>query len=98
MNLLKETKDILELNGKNIFDIEWFGTSEHSYDCDLQQLINIEYDDGYGCAEIPDNFILVGVDFWLERHEYDGSEWWEYKSMPEKPKEVEVAKKLIEWK
>lgn len=25
---------------------------------------------------------------WLERHEYDGSEWWEYKTMPTEPFET----------
>ena len=43
---------------------------------------NFEYNDGFGSEEINTELILVGKDFWLERHEYDGSEWWEYKSMP----------------
>ena len=43
---------------------------------------NVEYNDRYGLEEINTKLILVGKDFWLERHEYDGSEWWEYKSMP----------------
>jgi hypothetical protein len=30
--------------------------------------------------------IVVGKDWWLERHEYDGSEWWEFKTMPDKNK------------
>lgn len=98
MNLLQETKELLAENGKTIFDIEWFGTAECEYICDLQQLLNIEYNDGFGCAEIPEDFILVGEDFWLERHEYDGAEWWEYKTMPIKPKESKSTLKLIEWK
>lgn len=32
--------------------------------------------------------IVVGKDFWLERHEYDGSEWWEFKSIPMEPEET----------
>ena len=43
---------------------------------------NVEYNDGYGLEEINTDLILVGKDFWLERGTYDGSEWWEYKSMP----------------
>ena len=37
--------------------------------------------DGETIAKYP--FLKnLGRDFWLERHEYDGSEWWEYKSIP----------------
>ena len=49
---------------------------------DFIEHANFEYNDGYGIEEINTDLILVGKDFWLERHEYDGSEWWEYKSMP----------------
>jgi hypothetical protein len=31
--------------------------------------------------------MVIGSDWWLERHEYDGSEWWEFKSLP-KPREA----------
>ena len=34
------------------------------------------------------DLIVVGKDFWIERHEYDGSELWEFKRMPEEPKET----------
>jgi len=27
----------------------------------------------------------VGDDWWLERHEYDGSEWWVFQKLPIKP-------------
>ena len=49
---------------------------------------NFSYDNGYGGEEIPLDLIVVGKDFWLERHEYDGSEWWEFKSMPDEPEET----------
>ncbi len=97
VNLLEETINILKDNGKTIFDIEWFGTIDCEYNCDLQKLINLDYDDGYGLAEVPAGFVLVGAGFWLERHEYDGSEWWEYKSMPERPRESKQAVRLIEF-
>lgn len=43
----------------------------------------ITYDRGYGSAFINQTLTVVGVSgWWLERHEYDGSEWWEYKSTP----------------
>ena len=45
------------------------------------------YDSDYGIEEVRD-FLVVGDDWWLERHSYDGSEWWEYKTLPPRPSEV----------
>ena len=49
---------------------------------------NFFYDNGYGGNEIPMDLIVVGKDFWLERHTYDGAEWWEYKEIPEEPEDI----------
>ena len=43
---------------------------------------NKNYDNGFGGTEVLEVTMIVGKDFWLERHEYDGSEWWEYKELP----------------
>lgn len=43
---------------------------------------NKNYDNGFGGTEVIEVTMIVGKDFWLERHEYDGSEWWEYKELP----------------
>lgn len=40
------------------------------------------YDSGYGCSEILSNLMIVGWNWWLERREYDGSEWWELETKP----------------
>lgn len=96
MNLLKETVDVLKDNGKTLLDIEWVGTIDSEYECNLCELIDIDYDNGYGGAEIPSGFILAGNDFWLERHEYDGSEWWEYKELPSRPSIKKNVKSLID--
>lgn len=85
MNLLKETKEILASKGKTIADIEWFGTRLGEMKGDIETLFNFEYDNGFGGAEINANLICVGDGFWLERHEYDGSEWWGYKELPINP-------------
>lgn len=46
----------------------------------------IEYDAGYGTQEINKHLVIVFEDgSWLERAEYDGSEWWEYKDTPQRP-------------
>ena len=47
------------------------------------------YDNGFGLAEIPSNLKILGWNWWLERAEYDGSEWWELKTMPIIPHYVE---------
>ena len=85
MNLLNETRDILLSNNKTFDDVIFIGdrtTHTKMTVKDFLEHANVEYNGGYGIEEINTKLILVGKDFWLERHEYDGSEWWEYKSMP----------------
>ena len=84
-NLLKETKEILEQYGKTFDDVLFVGDRATHTKMTVKEFLehaNVEYKNGYGIEEINTELILVGKDFWLERHEYDGSEWWEYKSMP----------------
>ena len=92
-NLLKETIEILNENGKTESDVLWVGRGFGTLNMkeykttweDFKEKADFEYDDGYGGNEIPMDLIIVGKDFWLERHEYDGSEWWEFKTMPKEP-------------
>lgn len=99
INLLKETIECINENGKQTSDVLWVGRDYHKYKTkenicykttwdDFCLKANFEYDDGYGGTEIPMDLIVVGKDFWLERHEYDGSEWWEFKTMPVEPEET----------
>lgn len=84
-NFLEETLDMLKDCGKTEDDVLWVGRCE-DFTSGLPDVkntwewfkskANFEYDNGYGGAEIPLSLVVVGVDFWLERHEYDGSEWW----------------------
>lgn len=98
-NLLKETIKCLHDNDKTEVDVLWVGRNYYDYKIkeyvcykntweDFCLKANFEYDGGYGSTEIPMDLIVVGKDFWLERHEYDGSEWWEFKAMPIEPKET----------
>jgi hypothetical protein len=43
--------------------------------------LDFNYDAGYGSQQL-DGLVLFNDNTWLERHEYDGSEWWEYKRCP----------------
>lgn len=51
---------------------------------------NEVYDSGYGCECVDRELKVVGDDWWLERHEYDGSEWWEFKQKPTQTEKVDV--------
>lgn len=86
MNLLKETRAVLREHGKTTNDVIWVGRRSINAVCSWgdfeEQAENIEYDNSYGIPEIPEDLVVVGVDWWLERAEYDGSEWWEYKTFP----------------
>ena len=88
-NLLKETKNVLRENGKKPSDVVWVGCRE--FQIPISEFIKCadrEYDEGFGAPHVAEDLPIVGSDFWLERHEYDGSEWWEYKELPQTPQEV----------
>jgi len=83
MNLLKETLEVLERNKVSPSDV-CFVTDGKS-DCGWKEFADnadFEYDEGYGGNEINLSLKIVGKDWWLERGEYDGSEWWEFKRRP----------------
>ena len=85
INLKDETLEILNKYGKTWDDVEWVGSVNWNLTVDKNQFLILadrEYNNGYGGNEVSPDLVVVGKDFWLERHEYDGSEWWEYKSMP----------------
>lgn len=86
MNLLCETREILRKHGHDFSDILWVGTSTYIILTeDFIDLANVDYDNGFGCTNVNENLVVVGDGWWLERAEYDGSEWWEYKTPPKKP-------------
>jgi hypothetical protein len=88
INLYHEIVEELEENNKTIKDIFWVGTNEATIDRAqfLEETKDIEYDNGFGGAEIASDLILVGVDWWLSRGEYDGSEWWTFNTLPRRPR------------
>lgn len=88
-NLLKETINVLKENGKTISHIQFVACNQGIID--LGQFFSLAdrlYDDSFGGAEVLQDLVVVGPDWWLERHEYDGSEWWEYKERPKMPDKV----------
>ena len=86
MNLLKETLEFLKENNLEPKDVLWVGNSEIKTDWDnFAKIANINYNSGYGGQKVAYDLLIVGKDWWLERHEYDGSEWWEFKQLPKEP-------------
>lgn len=83
MNLLEETIKVLENNGKSINDIvavqgKDFGISIKRF----LKLADTEYNEGKGEAEVAEDLVIIGKDWWLERAENDGAEWWEFRKFP----------------
>lgn len=60
------------------------GYSLEDYQQFLESLNFDDYDDGYGTQNLYGT-IWYSNDTWSTREEYDGSEWWEYNSIPEIP-------------
>jgi hypothetical protein len=93
-NLLNETIQILGDHGHTPEEVLWVGqawmctqayTTQASRNLfwfswgEFAALAAVtDYNAGFGGAEIASDLVVVGDGWWLERHEYDGSEWWEH--------------------
>lgn len=49
--------------------------------------LNFEYDNGYGCQHLF-GYVWLENNQWLERVEYDGSEYWINTTVPEIPEHL----------
>ena len=84
MNLKEETLEVLHNNGKHKEDVKY--VCGEYFQIGLGQfweLSDTEYDSSYGAPEIAQDLMLIGDDFWMERGEYDGFEWWDFHTMPD---------------
>lgn len=87
-NLKDETIAILREHNKTPEDVRWVGCDSYRIPiAEFWEQADKEYDDSYGSAEVATDLLVVGDDWWLERGEYDGSEWWDFKQMPLRPSE-----------
>lgn len=110
-NLYEETYEMLSYHNKDWGDVEFISIGKdyvprHSgevpefFSISVEDFVeyskNVDYYSGYGSAEINSSLKIVGDDWWLERHEYDGAEGWAYKEKPRKPKDkLNIAKELL---
>ena len=89
MNLLEETKQAIANSGHKIGDIVFIGSEGSGHECSWEQfkkLADFEYDDGFGAPHIALDLVIVfedGQKMW--RHDYDGSENWEFSSPFKRP-------------
>ena len=85
-NLLRETQAALKSHKKTPTDVRFVMAYDKGVSwTEFATVADIEYDGGYGGNEIATSLKVVGDDWWLERGEYDGSEWWEFKTLPVRP-------------
>ena len=82
MNLWKETVAKLEKHGKTVSEIKFVQTYRGRMENFEELAKQINYDDGYGGQEIDSSLVIVGDDWWLEKAEYDGAGWFEFKQQP----------------
>ena len=99
MNLYNETLSRMDGIGKSIEDIDYYIISEETKKWDEGKPLTLDthsewqhyceafadYDNGYGGNEVPtETFIVFKDKTWLSRGEYDGAEWWDYNTCPER--------------
>lgn len=98
MNFLKETIGDIETAGKTPEQIIFIGSEESGHECTWQeflQLADFDYDAGFGAQEVATDLIIVfedGSKMW--RHEYDGSERWDYSTPFARPAEKKPINRL----
>jgi hypothetical protein len=92
INFLKETLDKMKENNVSPEDVVYvFNSFGYCSWEEFEKLANFDYNNGYGLIAIDLNLIVRGSDWWLERGEYDGSEWWEFRRAPVKNEQMHNA-------
>ena len=83
-NLLSETIDFLAKHNLTLDDVKIFCGNDFQITREnfIELASEINYDSGYGTQIIACDLKLIGNNWWAERYEYDGSEWWEFKTFP----------------
>lgn len=92
-NLWEETTRMLAAHEKTFKDVLYIQGSDFEITKEyFEQVAKMSnYNSGFGSVKVAEDLVIVGDDWWLERHDYDGNEWWEYK---EKPKRINEIKEI----
>jgi len=102
-NLYVETIHAITRAGFTLDDIAYIGTDPSAsgphYSCSWKKfktLANREYDSGWGSAKVAYDLVIIFKNGdWLERGEYDGSEWWELKRVLKVPAKTKSAAEIF---
>lgn len=87
MSLLQETIDMLAEHRLTPEDVKYVCGSDFWFTWEeFAAVANVDYDSGCGSQHVARDLQVVGRGWWIERREYDGSEWWEYVTPPKKPR------------
>ena len=97
MNIIYELDEEINASGHTPHDIKWLALNYGSYKTPYIRLKPteglegynqavelyslIDYNDGFGSQELG-GIIVFNDGSWLDRREYDGSEWWEFQQTP----------------
>jgi hypothetical protein len=86
-DLLDETVRAIAMSGRTQSDVAFVEFDEEgpvaTWEAFAKAARGLIYDSGYGSQEIlPSLRIAFKDSTWLERMEYDGSEWWEHMVPP----------------
>ena len=96
-NFLEETIGQLctcELTPK---DVRWVGNQDIWFSWDeFVTIADFSYDPGFGAQEVVSDIMVVGDGWYMDRYEYDGSEFWDFHSVIEKPLVHHVPRSLHE--
>lgn len=96
-DIIQETKDYIDALGYGKEDIQWIGGRD--FTIPINNFWNSKpqmYDSGYGTQEVAPDLIIAFKDHtWIQREEYDGSEWWEYYRYPLMPLRIESVNKFV---
>lgn len=95
VNLWEETIEALEMHGKTWEEVCFICGDDFCVSNFEEIAKTTDYDCGFGGQEIGLDLKIVGKNWWLERHEYDGSEWWEFKKLPNRSQRVKKIKALV---
>lgn len=98
-NLLTETREAIAEEGHSPSDIAFIGSPSSGHACswaEFEALADIEYQAGFGGAEVATDLVIVFTDGeYLSREESVGSEWWRINRTPTIPTQTQPVHRLV---
>lgn len=83
IDLYDETMGVLSKNKKTFDDvIAICGKEFQITKDDFLKYSHTEYNNGFGACRVAKDLLIIGSDWWLERNENRGAEYWKFKRFP----------------